>query len=112
MQTAYRIALACGAVPLVAGVVFYLLWLITRLEVLTKAAPAVILMSILAVLVGCVALARFAWQALRSPDLPRDRAWKAIIIAAALLSVNLPVTAGLLGQILPKAAEAGKVLKQ
>ncbi len=104
MQTAYRIALACGAAPLMAGILFYLFWLTTRLQVLTNAAPAVILMSIVAVFVGCVALARFAWQALRTPELPRDRVWKAIIIAGALLSANLPVTAGLLGQILPQMA--------
>jgi hypothetical protein len=105
MQTAYRIALACGAVPLVVGIIFYLFWLITRLEVLSNAAPVVILMSILLVLLGCVALARFAWQALRTPQLPRDRVWKAILIAGALLSANLPVTAGLLGQILPQKAD-------
>src|SRR5688572_19487920 len=102
MQTSYRIALACGAAPLAAGVSFYLFWLLTRWPMLSKVAVSVIALTILLVLLGCVALARFAWQALRSKDVPRDQAWKAIAIAATLLSANLPVTAGLVGQVLPK----------
>ncbi|RYD85106.1 MAG: hypothetical protein EOP84_03525 [Verrucomicrobiaceae bacterium] len=102
MQNSYRFALACGAVPLVTGILFFLAWFITRLDVLTQVAGLVIVISLFLVLAGCVALTRFAWQALRSPDLPRDRVWKAIIIAGTVLSLNLPVIAGLVGQALPK----------
>jgi hypothetical protein len=100
MQTSYRFALACGAVPLVAGIIFYLVWLITRLEVLAQVAGLVILISIFLVLFGIAALGWFAWQAFRTPGLPRDRVWRAILIAGSVLSLNLPVIAGLLGQVL------------
>lgn len=102
MQTSYRFALACGAVPLVTGIIFYLVWLVTGLEVLTQVAALVIVISLFLVFLGSLALARFAWQALRTPELPRDRVWRAIIIVGTLLSLNLPVIAGLVGQALPK----------
>ena len=104
MQTSYRFALACGAVPLLVGIGFYLLWLVTRWAVLSNVVAVVILISMLLVFAGCVALGRFAWLALRTPGLPRDQVWRAIVIAAALLSANLPVTAGLLGQIVIRPA--------
>ncbi|MHA3772090.1 hypothetical protein ACXR0O_11185 [Verrucomicrobiota bacterium sgz303538] len=99
MQNTYRFALACGAVPLVIGIVFYLLWLVTHLPVLVNVAAAVIVITILVVLAGGVALGRFAWQAFHTPGVQRAQVWRALMIAATLLSANLPVTAGLVGRI-------------
>jgi len=94
VKGAYRVALVCGAAPLLTGVSIYVLWLATSADWLEIAGLFVLFLGCVAFGVGVLALARYVWLAFRAPELPR-RFWLSTFACAALLVTNLPA-AGLI----------------
>lgn len=92
MNSAYRIALSCGGIPLCAGVSIFLCWLITRWPWLMLAGYANIAIGIVLFVVGAIALGRYRANA-TSPTRAhvRRRNW----IALTVLLINFPVAGGL-----------------
>jgi len=91
-RTALHIARWCGAVPLILGVLTFLLWLLTRADELAMFGLAVIVVGLGMFAIGSVSLLTHVminWHFLcRSDD--RKREWGAIVVAAFLLLVNFP----------------------
>src|SRR6185312_7690842 len=81
MSRAYRVAMICGAVPLLVGLAIFLLWLITRWGWLMLAGVFTLYAGVVAVALGIIGLAM-------SPEVRRARPRLA---CAALLLVNFPV---------------------
>jgi hypothetical protein len=100
VKASYRVALACGAAPLVAGISVFLLWLATHAAWLMAAGTIVIFVGLACFGVGLLALGRFCWLALAAPEPPR-RFWAATALCAALLVSNFPAA----GLILVKVIE-------
>jgi hypothetical protein len=100
VKGAYRVALACGALPLVAGIAVFLLWIPTRWEWLMGAGVLVLVVGVALFAVGTLALARFCWLALRMPE-PPPRFWRSTAFAAALLLSNFPAA----GAVIWKASD-------
>jgi amino acid transporter len=94
VKASYRVALVCGALPLVAGTSIFALWLATRWEWLMAVGAFALFLGLALFAVGALALARYCWLALRMPE-PPPRFWTATAVAAALLLSNFPV-AGLI----------------
>jgi hypothetical protein len=95
MSRTYRIATICGATPLLVGVVIFLLWLVTRWDWLMAAGMFTIYGGVAMLLFGAIALVRFCWLALGTPDFPRRRLWVSAVWCAALLLSNFPVAAAI-----------------
>lgn len=100
MKGAYRVALLCGALPLVAGTSIFALWVVTRSELLMAAGALLLFVGLALFAVGVVALGRYCWLALRMSE-PPPRFWPATALAAALLLSNFPAA----GLILLKVAD-------
>ena len=73
MNRVYRVALICGAAPLLIGVSIFILWLITRWDWLMMAGIFTLYGGVAIFVVGVLALARFCWLAFRTPGFPRRR---------------------------------------
>ncbi|MFI5403179.1 MAG: hypothetical protein ACHQ1G_09595 [Planctomycetota bacterium] len=95
MKGAYRLALLCGALPLVVGVSVFLLWLVTRADGLMLLGFFVLCGGLAFFAVGVLALGRFCWLAFREPQLPA-RFWAATIACALLLLSNFPVAGAII----------------
>ncbi len=95
MKAAYRVALWCGALPLVVGVSIFVLWVITRWDSLMLAGIFTLFGGLAFFAAGAIALSRFCWLGLRAPDLPRRRLWLRTIACGALLLSNFPVAGGI-----------------
>lgn len=95
MNRAYRIALTCGATPLLIGASIFILWLITRWNWLMMAGIFTLYGGVAVVLAGVLALARFCWLAFRTPSYPRRRLWLSTSVCASLLLLNFPVAGGI-----------------
>jgi len=93
-RQAYTLAFLCGAGPLLAGTLIFLLWVLTRWEFLMGAGMLMILAGLLAFVVGGFALASFD-RAARALGLPRGRRWRAILLAGGLLFANFPAAGGI-----------------
>jgi hypothetical protein len=72
MNRAYRVALICGAIPLLVGISMLMLWLITRWDGLMMAGIYSPYCGVTIFLVGVLALARFCWLAVRTPNIQRQ----------------------------------------
>jgi hypothetical protein len=96
MNRSYRLALICGALPLLGGISIFLLWLISRWEWLMLAGVFTLYGGVAVFCVGVFALARFCWSAFRTPELPRQRLWLSTLGCAALLLSNFPVAGGII----------------
>ena len=90
MKFAYRVALICGGFPLLFGISIFLLWLITRWEVLIFAGISTIFVGLAFFLIGAIALARFCRIAFRSPDRPRRRIWLSTLRLRGPAPLQLP----------------------
>ena len=95
MNHAYRLALTCGAVPLLLGVSIFFLWVITRWDWLMMAGVATLYAGVAAFFIGAFALACFCWLASRSADLPRRRNSNRVLACGLLLVSNFPVAVGI-----------------
>jgi hypothetical protein len=100
VKASYRVALACAALPLVTGTSVFLLWLLTRSDVLVAAGLFTLFGGLALFAVGVLALARFCWLGLRMPE-PPPRFWASTALAAVLLLSNFPAA----GLILWKVAD-------
>src|SRR5437773_2930664 len=94
MNRAYRVAVICGALPLVVGVSIFLLWLITGWDWLMMAGIFTLYGGVAIFVIGAVALARFCWLACRTPEQPRRRLWPSTLGCATLLLSNFAVAGG------------------
>ncbi|MFI5458362.1 MAG: hypothetical protein ACHRXM_23275 [Isosphaerales bacterium] len=99
MNRAYRVALICGAVPLVFGVSIFLLWLITHWDWLMMAGIFTLYSGLVIFAVGVIALARFHWLALRTPDVLRRRLRLATLVCAGLLLANLLIAGAIIATV-------------
>jgi hypothetical protein len=96
VKGAYRVALLCGAFPLLAGVSVFLLWCVTRADELMKVGVVVLFGGLACFAAGAIALGRFCGLGLRAPELPRRRLWLRTIGAGALLLSNFPVAGAII----------------
>jgi len=105
MNRAYRVALICGAVPLVFGVSIFLLWLITHWVWLMMAGIFTLYSGLVIFAVGIIALARFHSLALRTPDTLRRRLRLSTLACAGFLLSNLLVAGAIISTVV--SAETG-----
>jgi hypothetical protein len=96
VNRAYRLALFCGACPLVVGVSIFLLWLVTRWEWLPQAGILTILGGCVLFLIGSFALLRAHWFAAHDPVVPKSKLWRATLLGAGLLLSNFLVAGGII----------------
>ena len=96
MNQSYRLALLCGALPLIVGVAIFCLWLVTRWEWLGAAGACTLLGGVAMFLIGVIALVRYCWLALPNPDVPRRRLWFSTLGAAFLHLTNFLVAGGII----------------
>lgn len=99
MNAAYRIALFCGATPLAASALLFLLWIATKWNGLISAGVVIIYSGLALLAIGAMALLCYGWLAFRQRDLPRKKIWGAIASATALLCAQFPVAWGTAGAI-------------
>jgi len=100
MNRAYRVALICGALPLLVGVSIFLLWLITRWDWLMMAGIFTLYGGVAVFFIGSIALARFCWLAFRMPELPRRRLWLSTLGCGTLLLSNFAVAGGITASVI------------
>ena len=96
MRRAYRIALVCGALPLVVGFSIFLLWVVTRRDSLMLTGVYTVFGGLACFVAGAIALVRFWWLGSRVPDMPRPRLLRATLACAALLLSNFPAAGAIL----------------
>jgi hypothetical protein len=96
MSRAFRVALICGALPLLVGVSIFLLWLVMRWDWLMTAGVFTLFVGVAIFLIGAIALGRFWWLAFLTPDLSRRRLWFSTLGCAGLLLSNFPVAGGIM----------------
>jgi hypothetical protein len=99
VKSAYRIALICGAVPLLLGSLLFLLWIATTWDGLMTAGIFTIYGGLGLFFIGLVALTRYAWLALRAGELPRRKIAGSVATALLLLLANFPVAWGIVGAV-------------
>lgn len=94
MKWAYRIAVFCGAFPLVCGTVVFLLWLITGWRWLWGAGVMTIAGGVTFFFIGVIALAIYYSLAFDSRALTPRRLRSSTLFSVALLLSNFPAAAG------------------
>ena len=95
--SAYRLALFCGAFPLVAGVSVFLLWMVTEWDWLPAAGLWVLLAGGVFFITGMATLAWFCWSARHDPRLSKREIWISGLLCGGLLVSNFPVAVGVVG---------------
>jgi len=100
MNRAYRLALACGAIPLLMGVSVFLLWLITRWDGLMVAGMVTLCGGMALFLIGVVALMRYWSLASQTPDIPSRHLRRSTFLCAGLLLLNFPVAGGIVAAVI------------
>ncbi len=91
---AYRIALVCGTLPLVFGVLIMCLWVPFQVDWLALMGLFTILAGTVLVMVGFAALFVARLVASREEGCDPKLVRKKVLLGAALLFVNFPVAAG------------------
>jgi len=99
VKGAYRVALFCGAVPLLLGTSVFALWLVTRAEWLMAVGAFVLFGGLACFGVGVLALARFCWVGLRGGD-PPPRFWATTTLCAVVLLSNFPAAGLILRKVI------------
>lgn len=95
MNTAFRVSLACAALPLVAGLAIFAIWLATRWDWLMLAGVFTIYGGLVLICVGVLALATGLWLARSRPNHGKQRPWLSAAICGVMLIANFPVAGGL-----------------
>lgn len=93
MNRALAVALACGALPLLAGIATFVAWVYTRADWLPPAGVVVMGVGVVLFLVGIGALIRHVRSARRTADAPRRPRMLAVVLIGGLLFVNFPAAA-------------------
>ncbi len=99
MIRALRVALLCGALPLLVGVSIFVLWLLTRWDGLVMAGFITLYAGVVVFVVGAGALGRFCWLGFRGTEWPRRRLWLATLGGAALLLSNFAAAGGVIAAV-------------
>jgi len=96
----YRVALICGAGPLVAGTSIFLLWLATGWDWLPIAGMINVYAGIFLFTAGVCVLTYHCWHSRQLTDLPRRRFWIAVLICFVVMLVNFPAALGIMAMVL------------
>ena len=96
MRRSYRVALICGALPLLVGISIFLLWLLTRWDWLMLAGLFTLYGGLAIFLIGSISLGRFCWLAFRATELSQRRLWISTLGCAALLLSNFPAAVAII----------------
>jgi hypothetical protein len=96
---AYKFSLACGAIPLVLGLIIFITWLELRWKWLEMAGLFTLFVGILLFVCGSVALASFLVKELKSAT-PRQHIWRSMIFPSALLLINFPVAGAIIHTVI------------
>lgn len=91
MNRAFRVALFCGAFPLLVGILIFFLWLVTGWSWLEMAGFCTICAGPFIIVVGFIALYRFCGFASQTLTFSRRRLWLSTLGCAGLLSSNFLV---------------------
>lgn len=100
MNRACQVALICGALPLLVGILIFLMWFITRWNWLMMAGMFTLFGGVAVFFIGAIALVCFFWLAFRTPELPRRRLWLSTLGCAALLLSNFAVAGGITASVI------------
>jgi hypothetical protein len=92
----YRVAIICGALPLIVGTSVFLLWFATGWEWLPIAGILTIYAGVFLFAVGVCVLGYQLWAARTAIDLRRGRLWIAVSVCAILMLGNFPAALGLM----------------
>lgn len=95
MNRAYRVAVVCGIIPLVFGVLIFVLWLITRWKWLMLAGVYAILGGIVLFIIGAISLSYYCMLGLRNPKLPSQRVFISTLAGYGILFSNIPFAIGI-----------------
>ena len=95
LPNSYRVAVACGAIPLVTGIGVFLLWVPTRWEFFVAAGIVTIGAGLVLFTIGVITLGYFVWTSWRAGQIARARMWRLTLACGALLLVNFPVCAAI-----------------
>jgi hypothetical protein len=96
MDRAYRLAMSCGATPLLVGVSIFVLWLLTRWDLLMIAGILTLAAGPVLCAFAFLNLSHFLWLARREPDLSPWRRRLAVFWCGGLLLANFPVAASII----------------
>jgi hypothetical protein len=96
MDRAYRLAMFCGASPLLVGVSIFVLWLLTRWDLLMIAGILTLAAGPVLCAFAFLNLSHFLWLARREPDLSPRRRRLAVFWCGSLLLANFPVAVGII----------------
>lgn len=100
MDRAYRLALFCGATPLLVGLSIFFLWLFTHWQWLMIAGILTLAAGPVMFVFGLLNLAHFVGLARREPNLAPRRLRPAMFCSGSLLLANLPAAAGILAAVI------------
>ena len=89
MNGAHRVAIICGAAPLLIGTAIFVAWIPTRWDWLMFAGAVTFYSGLAIVAAGGIALALSCWIAFRTPGVPRRRIWVSALCCAGLFLVNV-----------------------
>src|SRR4051794_23588678 len=87
----YRIAIACGWLPMAAGITVFLLWLATDSGLFMVAGLFILLLGSLLFAIGIICLIIYAWREHRGRFASRKKILFRTAIAAAILVANFPI---------------------
>jgi hypothetical protein len=96
MNQWYRFSLVCGFVPLCTGILIFLCWLVTRAHWLEIAGAVTLYAGFAVFFIGVICLAVYFFKARKNGVAGY---WKKCILALAVLLVNFPVAATIIGTV-------------
>jgi hypothetical protein len=99
MNRAYRIALFCGACPLVVGVSVFLLWMAFHWDWLMDAGIWTIVGGILLFMVGAISLIVSHQGEMKAAKITCGKVWRSTLLCAGLLLSNFLVARVIVGVV-------------
>jgi len=100
MNRSLHVAALCGVLPLLVGVLLFVVWVITRWDWLMLGGLFTLYVGLACFIVGVIALAQYCWQVSRAPDPPRQKWGGSVIACAALLISNFPAAGGIVAAVI------------
>jgi len=91
IRKAFRFAVCCWAVPLVAGLSTFLLWIVTNWDALEMVGLYVILAGTAMFVAGYIVLMLRLVETARTANIPHRRIWLSTAIVSILMFSNFPV---------------------
>lgn len=93
-------ALLCGALPLTAGILIFLTWLVTRWGLLQTAGFLIVLAGWPLLLMGSFCLVGYVVSSIRSQAESKSRIILKSLGAAAFLLINIPTAAAIISTVI------------